>query len=202
VMFSRNRNAEPPARENVTGTQYTSPPLGAGRWWFILRTHGKDGGWTDTLRRGPFVIVIPTAVVPPPKAAAKKPVRHRHVRKARHQTPLPVANQAKQLVLDFHASAPPRSRPAPKPRAAPKPKPKPKPPPKPPKPTQPLPAPAPVPPATPQPAPAPPPAVQPVTPAPPAGVEDDNEHGDDEDDDDQGEDHDDHGGGKGHGHAD
>jgi RNA polymerase sigma factor (sigma-70 family) len=205
VMFSRNRNAEPPARENVRGTQYTSPPLGAGRWWFILRTHGKDGGWTDTLRRGPFVIVIPTAVVPPPKAVAKKPARHKHVRKARHQAPLPVANQAKQLVLDFHASAPPRSRPAPQPNAAPKPKPKPKPkpPPKPPKPAKPPPAPAPAPPAAPEPAPAPPPAVQPVTPAPPAEVEDDDgdhgEHGDDDGDDDQGEDH---GGGKGDGHDD
>jgi hypothetical protein len=205
VMFSRNRNAEPPARENVRGTQYTSPPLGAGHWWFILRTHGKDGGWTDTLRRGPFVIVIPTAVVPPPKAAAKKPARHKRVRKARHQPPPPVATQPNQLVLDFHAAAPPRSRPAPQPNAAPKPKPKPKPkpPPKPPKPAKPPPAPAPAPPAAPEPAPAPPPAVQPVTPAPPAEVEDDDgdhgEHGDDDGDDDQGEDH---GGGKGDGHDD
>src|SRR3954447_2701129 len=56
VMFSRTRSAEPPARENVTGTQYTSAPLKPGRWWFILRTHGHDGSWTHTLRAGPFVI--------------------------------------------------------------------------------------------------------------------------------------------------
>jgi RNA polymerase sigma factor (sigma-70 family) len=202
VMFSRNRNAEPPARENVTGTQYTSPPLGAGRWWFILRTHGKHGGWTDTLRRGPFVIVIPTALVPPPKAAAKKPARHKRVRKARHHAPPRLAaSSPKQLALDFHASAPPRSQPAPKPKAAPKTKRKPKP--KPPKPAKPPPTPAPTPPATSEPALPAPPAAQPVTPAPPVEVNDDDEHGEheDEDDDDQGEDHDDGGEGHGHGHG-
>src|SRR4051812_29286261 len=66
VMFSRDRAAEPPARENVTGTGYTSPPLGPGRWWFILRSHGRDGGWADTLRGGPFVINGPGAQGGPP----------------------------------------------------------------------------------------------------------------------------------------
>jgi RNA polymerase sigma factor (sigma-70 family) len=207
VMFSRNRNAEPPARENVKGTQFTSAPLAGGSWWFILRTHGKHGGWTDTLRRGPFIIVIPTAVPPPPPKKAAKPARHKRVRKAHRRVAKAAAAKPapQQIVLDFHAAAPRKTGPAPKPRVAPKKKPKPQPKPKPPKPPKPPPTPAPAPPTTPdQPAPSPPPAVEPVTPAPPPVVEDDNEHGehDDGDEDDQGEDHGGGGGNRGHGHHD
>ena len=210
VMFSRNRNAEPPARENVNGTQFTSAPLGAGSWWFILRTHGKHGGWTDTLRRGPFVIVIPTAVVPQPKPAAK-PKPRKHARKVRHRAP-PAATPPAQIVADFQASAPAPSAPAPKPKAAPKKK-KGKPKPKPPKPApaptpQQAPTPAPTPPATTQPDPAAPTPVQPVTPTPPTDVDDDQDedgHGNGGGGGDQGEDQ---GGGGGkhrggnHGHHD
>src|SRR4051794_7615505 len=94
VMFSRTRSAEPPARENVTGNQYTSAPLGPGRWWFILRSHGRDGGWTDTLRAGPFVITAATAAVASPPARPAKPhvqrhgQRHKARRVARAQPPV------------------------------------------------------------------------------------------------------------------
>jgi RNA polymerase sigma factor (sigma-70 family) len=61
VIFSRDRSVEPPARVNVTGTQFTSAALAPGRWWFILRTRGNDGHWTSTLWAGPFVIAAEVA---------------------------------------------------------------------------------------------------------------------------------------------
>ncbi|HEX6713190.1 MAG TPA: sigma-70 family RNA polymerase sigma factor [Thermoleophilaceae bacterium] len=213
VIFSQNRNAEPPARENVRGTEVTSAPLAAGSWWFILRTHGKDGSWTHTLRRGPFVITVPTAAVPAPKPAAK-PARKKPARKARPRakvaSPRPTATPAPpgQLVAGERA-APRRAPPKPNPPA---PKPKKKKPKKPPPASPQAPAPPAVtapPAATPSPPAASPPPSEPVAPVPPAQhgdddegeKDDDDEHDDDNDEDHQGEDHGGHGDG-GHGHGD
>jgi RNA polymerase sigma factor (sigma-70 family) len=217
VMFSRDKSAEPPARENVKGTQYTSGPLGAGSWWFILRSHGRDGGWTDTLRVGPFVITEPVAARPPPAAKPAKPrAKERRAaarsRVARASTPSRTAS----LVAGTRA-APPAASPAPapkgtpkaKPKAKQKPKAKPKPKPKaPPKPKSPpgTTAPSPSNPSVPPAASTPPPSNQPATaPTPVSGEHgDDDEHGEHGDghDDDQGEDHGggNHGHGNGHGH--
>jgi RNA polymerase sigma factor (sigma-70 family) len=85
VMFSRTRSAEPPARENVSGTRYTSGPLGPGRWWFILRSHGRDGGWTDTLRVGPFVITDGIArAMPHAATASSRTAKHHPAASAKH----------------------------------------------------------------------------------------------------------------------
>jgi len=213
VVFSRERSTEPPARENVTGTQYTSPPLGPGRWWFILRSHGRDGSWTDTLRVGPFVITA--EVARKAQHTAKKPAaraKHRRAQHRRHAASpasKPAATPA-QIVAAVRA-APKAVAPAPKPapRNAPVKK-------KPPKKKSPPPATSPPPAATTPPATAVPP-VQPqaqpqtpaaetppviVTPPPPAhGGDDDQGEGDGghEGGDPSGGDHGgDHGGGHGH----
>src|SRR3954454_11292588 len=98
VMFSRDRSAEPPARENVTGREYTSAPLGAGRWWFILRTHGRDGGWTHTLRAGPFVITEAVAAVDKPHAKHKQRAKQRHRAPARRAAHARARSRARSLV--------------------------------------------------------------------------------------------------------
>ena len=51
---------------SATGT--TSPALAPGRWYFHLRTQGRDHSWTHTVHRGPFV-VIPRAQPRPDSAA-------------------------------------------------------------------------------------------------------------------------------------
>jgi RNA polymerase sigma factor (sigma-70 family) len=200
VMFSRNHSDEPPARENVTGTQYTSAPLEPGRWWFILRTHGKDGGWTDTLRLGPFVITEAVAQ-PPPVTEKKKVAKHaqRHHQRA-HPKHTAVAAQpaARSLVLGTQESgSTPSHQPGSKPdtpRAPPKKKAAPKTPTK--KPPQ-----VTAPPTTTSPTGESPPTAPgstPVVQTPPAGEQGDGEH-DDGDDDDQDHDHQGEGGGEGQG---
>ena len=218
VMFSRNRSDEPPARENVTGTSFTSQPLAPGRWWFILRTHGRKGGWTDTLRVGPFVITAPVAAKPPPaakahpkKRAARKAAHRRVARAAKHGTTVVAAARtapAQPVTPQTSNPAPPKA--GPKPKAKPKPKPKPKSKGKPPPKSHPPPATSP--PATTPPATTSPPVTQPVTQTPPVvtppgeqGGGNDSENDDDQDD--QGGDHGGNGGdgngghGEGHGHG-
>ena len=212
VIFSRTRSDEPAARENVTGTQFTSAPLAPGRYWFILRSHGRDGGWTHTLRVGPFVIVAPSASAPKAVTKAKKAKAKKHaVRHAkrtvakRPATPTAAAPAPAQVVAGDRTA--PKRKPRP-PTAAPKKKKK-----KPQKPKQTPAAPPTV--VTPPPAETPPtttapaPVQQPVTTppvSPPASEGEDNEH--DGDGGDQGEDHggDQGGGGNsnhgGHGHGD
>jgi RNA polymerase sigma factor (sigma-70 family) len=197
VIFSRNRSDEPPARENVTGTQYTSRPLAPGRWWFILRSHGSGGGWTDTLRVGPFVITAPVArqaTTPKAKPQRKRAV-HRPERKPPRRKVKAVATRptpSGQIVAGAQTRPVHKPVAPPKPKAKAKPKP-PKPKPKPPKPKPKDPPPQPPPPAatTPPPAetPSPPLAETPVVPPP---VHQDDDHGDEKehDDDDHGEDHD------------
>jgi RNA polymerase sigma factor (sigma-70 family) len=95
VIFSRDKSSEPAARENVTGTQFTSAPLSPGRWWFILRTHGKDGGWTHTLRLGPFVITAATARASRASGkSATKRDRHAHRRTGRAAAPANASGEA------------------------------------------------------------------------------------------------------------
>src|SRR3954454_2052897 len=220
VVFSRDRSFEPPARANVNGTRYTSPPLGPGRWWFILRSHGREGGWTDTLRVGPFVIAAPAAKVVPPQAVAKanakskaKPaVQHRrrtatktHAHPARkpHTAPAQVVAKAHQTP---QANAPPPTHKSPAPTPKKKRKRSKPPPPKkgPPKGTVPPAGVTPTPPAgsapvvvtTPPPS---QPVTQPPVATPPGGEgkDDDDHHGDGDDD------HEGEGGGHGdggHGH--
>jgi RNA polymerase sigma factor (sigma-70 family) len=194
VMFSRNRSAEPPARENVSGRQYTSSPLSPGRWWFILRTHGSDGGWTHTLRVGPFIITAATArAATPVKKAPAKRAEHRQRRD--EQTLALRTTPAPATIVAAARRAPP-AKPTPKSRAPTPPTKEPTSAPKKPKPVRTPPAagtppiPVPVPPAQ------QPPAQGPPVSPPPTATDEDDEHNDD-DDDDQGEDE----GGAGHGHA-
>jgi RNA polymerase sigma factor (sigma-70 family) len=42
---------------NATGA--ISPALTDGKWYFHLRTQGQNGGWTNTVHLGPFVIAAP-----------------------------------------------------------------------------------------------------------------------------------------------
>jgi RNA polymerase sigma factor (sigma-70 family) len=216
VMFSRTRSAEPPARENVTGTTFTSQPLGPGRWWFILRTHGRKGGWTDTLRVGPFVITAPVAVTQPPavkghpkKRAARK-ATHRHVAASRaskrRAALVAAARSAPAQPVSPQTSTPAGPKAQPKAKAKPKAKPKPKSKGKPPPKSHPPPGTSPPgtsPPGTAPPATTSPPVGQPVSQTPPVvtppgdqgGGKDDENDGDE---DDQGQDHNGNGG-KGHG---
>jgi hypothetical protein len=197
VMFSRNRSAEPPARENVSGRQYTSSPLSPGRWWFILRTHGSDGGWTHTLRVGPFVITAETArAATAVKKAPAQRVKHRQRRD--EQTPALRTTPAPATIVAAARRAPPATTmptPTPKSRAPAPPEktptsvPKTLQPPKTPQPVRTPPA-AEAPPPVPVPPTEQPPAQSPPVSAPPVAT--------DEDDDDQGEDE----GGHGHGHGD
>lgn len=48
----------PDAVADLPGTagEARSPPLSPGRWWFHLRTQGRDGRWTATVHLGPFLI--------------------------------------------------------------------------------------------------------------------------------------------------
>jgi RNA polymerase sigma factor (sigma-70 family) len=177
VMFSRDRSAEPPARENVTGTRYTSAPLTPGSWWFILRTHGRNGSWTHTLRVGPFVIAAATAALPREPAKPAKHAKERSAQRKREE-PRPSRGTAppirgRQLIAGVHAERPRATEPA---RPAP-PKPKTKTKPKKAKPPKPPAPPAPVPQSQPQQS---PPAQAPVAQAPPATGPAPTEHADDE----------------------
>jgi RNA polymerase sigma factor (sigma-70 family) len=222
VMFSRNRSAEPPARENVTGTSFTSQPLSPGRWWFILRTHGRKGGWTDTLRVGPFVISAPVAANPPSAAEAhpKKRVDRKAAR--RHRASSHAANAGSALVAAAHSApaqpvspqpgtpaqprAHPKPKPKPKPKAKAKPKPKGKGKPKGKSPPKSQPPPGTSPPSAAPPTTTSPPSGQPVSQTPPV-VTPPPGGKDDDGDDDHGEDHDGSGGqgdgdeGEGHGNG-
>jgi RNA polymerase sigma factor (sigma-70 family) len=209
VVFSRNRMFEPPARENVTGTSYTSAPLAPGRWWFILRTHGRDGGWTHTLRVGPFVISAPATPAAKKKA---KPAKHAKHAKPRHQRELPAccARPAGSSSTAVIVAGKPTTTAAPNApaQAKPKQKPKPKQQPRPKKPkSKPPPAGSPTPtgtttqPGTPpadQPTSHTPPVVQTPPSSNPGGDDGDHEHSDE---DHQGQTHD-HGDGESHGDGD
>jgi hypothetical protein len=54
---------------SATGT--TSPALAPGRWYFHLRTQGRDDSWTHTVHRGPFVVIARAG--PPPDSAVAAP---------------------------------------------------------------------------------------------------------------------------------
>lgn len=61
VEWSRDRSALPDRTVDLPGsaTEATSPRLTPGTWWFSLRTRGRDGSWTSTVRLGPFVVADP-----------------------------------------------------------------------------------------------------------------------------------------------
>jgi RNA polymerase sigma factor (sigma-70 family) len=54
------------------GAAFTAPP---GRWWFNLRTQGRDGSWTSTVQLGPFVILARprTEIVEHPEQPSNDP---------------------------------------------------------------------------------------------------------------------------------
>jgi RNA polymerase sigma factor (sigma-70 family) len=50
--------ASPDKTVDLAGNQASaSRVVGPGTWWFNLRTRGKDGGWTDGVHFGPYVVV-------------------------------------------------------------------------------------------------------------------------------------------------
>lgn len=84
VLWSQTRSDEPEARPQLPGDRGTdtSPALGPGSWYFIMRTQGASGAWTDTARVGPFLIaaaptpqptVTPTPVPTPSSAPTSQP---------------------------------------------------------------------------------------------------------------------------------
>ena len=54
---------------NATGTM--SPALAPGRWYFHLRTQGRNHSWTHTVHRGPFVVIARAEPRPDSDAAAR-----------------------------------------------------------------------------------------------------------------------------------
>ena len=54
---------------SATGTM--SPALAPGRWYFHLRTQGRDYSWTHTVHRGPFVVIARAEPRPDLGAAAR-----------------------------------------------------------------------------------------------------------------------------------
>jgi RNA polymerase sigma factor (sigma-70 family) len=62
-------DAVPDLPGSATGT--TSPALAPGRWYFHLRTQGRDDSWTHTVHRGPFVVIARAG--PPPDSAVAAP---------------------------------------------------------------------------------------------------------------------------------
>ena len=73
VLWSHAPRTEPDAvadlRGSATGT--TSPKLAPGRWYFHLRTKGRDGTWTHTVHLGPFLVAPPSA--PPHSRSQAEP---------------------------------------------------------------------------------------------------------------------------------
>ncbi len=68
VLWSQARDEAPDARPQLPGDRATatSPALGPGKWYFIMRTQGASGTWTDTVRVGPFLIALPPTPAPSP----------------------------------------------------------------------------------------------------------------------------------------
>lgn len=50
-----------------------SQPLGAGEWYFHLRTQGEDGSWTSTVHLGPFMVAGNVAAGPAPTSPTATP---------------------------------------------------------------------------------------------------------------------------------
>jgi RNA polymerase sigma factor (sigma-70 family) len=86
IDWSRDPQALPDQRPDLPGnaTRADSPPLTPGDWWFSLRTRGRNGDWTSTVRLGAFKIrpaesatrTAPTAS-PSPSATPSAPVKSR-----------------------------------------------------------------------------------------------------------------------------
>ena len=68
VLWSQIRSDEPEATPQLPGDRGTdtSPALGPGSWYFIMRTEGASGTWTDTVRVGPFLIAAAPTPTPQP----------------------------------------------------------------------------------------------------------------------------------------
>ena len=103
VSWSHAPKEEPDAVADLRGsaTGMTSPALAPGRWYFHLRTQGRDHSWTHTVHLGPFVIVARAAppdsapAIPPgssgsPAATPARPGLHEGAPGA-HTTPSPAA---------------------------------------------------------------------------------------------------------------
>ena len=84
VLWSQTRSDEPEARPQLPGDRGTdtSPALDPGSWFFIMRTQGASGTWTDTVRIGPFFIaaaptpqptITPTPTPTPTPAPTPRP---------------------------------------------------------------------------------------------------------------------------------
>jgi hypothetical protein len=72
VTWNHAPRGEPDAVADLRGssTGITSPTLAPGRWYFHLRTKGRDGTWTHTVHLGPFVVAAPLAPPPSPPGVA------------------------------------------------------------------------------------------------------------------------------------
>lgn len=59
VLWSHVPREEPDDVPDLAGsaTSVTSPALAPGRWYFHLRTQGRDDSWTHTVHLGPFVVL-------------------------------------------------------------------------------------------------------------------------------------------------
>lgn len=67
VRWSEGAEDLPDAEADLPGaaTSAASAELGAGGWYFHLRTRGEDGRWTGTVHLGPFDIVDADESLPP-----------------------------------------------------------------------------------------------------------------------------------------
>ena len=73
VMWSQAPAELPDSAPDLPGsaTGTMSPALAPGRWYFHLRTQGRDHSWTHTVHRGPFVIIAPAEPRPDSAPAAR-----------------------------------------------------------------------------------------------------------------------------------
>jgi RNA polymerase sigma-70 factor (ECF subfamily) len=71
VLWSQAATEVPDAVPDLPGsaTSTMSPALAPGRWYFHLRTQGRDDSWTHTVHRGPFVVIA--RAEPRPDTAAR-----------------------------------------------------------------------------------------------------------------------------------
>jgi hypothetical protein len=80
VLWSHQPKQEPDKVRDLPGSALgtTSPTLTPGRWYFHLRTESRRHSWTDTVHRGPYVIVAESSAgagaqpAPPPPASYRR----------------------------------------------------------------------------------------------------------------------------------
>jgi DNA-directed RNA polymerase specialized sigma24 family protein len=77
VLWTRDADGLPDETVDLPAgaTEARSHALEAGRWWFVLRTHGEGDDWSEGVRLGPFVVPdAPAAELEDsPPAASRSP---------------------------------------------------------------------------------------------------------------------------------